>query len=219
MSGDVEHQPVDGVKMLAHFLNHDDVPRQSRHQRRAAEHGQGHEIEGDSGMVVKRGFEARTVASEIAQRPADGPLAALAADVGGHWAVDWLADLRPIERGEQIAAVGIAHEQLVLRGAAHLVDSLLGNPVRAIATAGEPDAVDPGIVCAFEQRGEAQLVRPGEMAVALEALRMDVERNIGKFRLSQGHDARGVFVGEGCGGGANGDTGHGCCVTAICASG
>ena len=86
---------------------------------------------------------------------------------------------------------------------------ILGDPAGAITAAREPDGVEAGIVGAFEQRGEARCIRSGEVAVGLEALRVEVERDAGKFGRGQRGHARRVLTGHGRRGGADRDAGHG----------
>ena len=68
-------------------------------------------------------------------------------------------------------------------------DGVLGNPAGAITAAREPDRIDRRIVGAFEQGGEAQRVRAGEVSVGLKALRVKMEGEVGEFLLGTAHPA------------------------------
>ena len=165
--------------------------------------------------MVKRRLEAGAITGEPAQRAAHCLLAVFAANVGWHGAVHRLTDPGAVQPGEQIAKVRIAKKLLVAGCGTHALDCLFGNPVRTVAAAREPYPVKCRIIRAFQQRGEAHGVWPGEMAVGLEALWVKVEFDIGKFRFGQRHDQLRVFMrerGRGC---TNGDTGHGSGVTGL----
>ena len=65
-----------------------------------------------------------------------------------------------------------------------------GNAVRAITAAREPHRIDRGIIGAFNEGGEAAGVWPGEVAEALKALRMELQRQIRPPRSKRSNPAR-----------------------------
>ena len=65
----MKQQTVDGIKMLADFLYHHDMPREAWQQWRSAEHGECHQVEGDRGALIQRRLKTAAITGEPAQRP------------------------------------------------------------------------------------------------------------------------------------------------------
>ncbi len=204
---EVEEQPVDSVKVLGHFLQQHDMARQPRHQGGAGQHGEGGEIESGARVLVQRGLLAGAVARQPGQRTAHRHFATIAAHVDRHRRMDRLADPRAVQPAEQGTRVRVAQPGLALRWRLQPGNGIFGDPRRAIAAASEPHRIEGRIVAAFDQRGQALFVGPGEMAVAEEALRVEMQLQPGEVR-SQRTDPRGVLFGQAARGRTDGNAKH-----------
>src|SRR6185369_6816500 len=80
---------------------------------------------------------------------------------------------RLVETGHEEARIAVPHVELAARGVRQAGDSGFGDPVGSVAAAREPYRVDRRVGHHLAQCRETRLVRPREMAVAEEALRMD----------------------------------------------
>jgi hypothetical protein len=115
-------------------------------------------------------------------------LAAFAEQVVRHRPVGEVGEAGAVEAGEQEAGVAVAEPGLAARERAEPLDRGLGDPARAVAAAREPDRVEGRIVRGLHQRLEPGPVLAGEMAVAKEALRVEMELGAGRLlRRQRGH--------------------------------
>ena len=206
----VKEQTINRIEILRNFLNHDDMPRQARHEPRAAQHGKRHQVEGDDRMLLggKRWFFARTIAPKPCQGAANGLLAILSPHIGQQRGVDRPADPFPIKCRQKIAGIGIAQKGLCLGIACHAFQRRFGDAAGAIPSARKPYRVDLRIVCAFKQGGQALPVAAGKMPLGEEALRVDLQFHLGKLGRNQSRDALGVFLLDRGGRCTNSDTHH-----------
>ena len=135
-------------------------------------------------------------------------LAALAPHVACQRPVHRFADPRTVERGQHGACIGVSEEGLAPRSLRQPGDGRRGNTHRAVAAHGEPHRVELRIVRAFEQRGQPLQVGAREMAVGLEALRVDVDAVFGELVRHKTLDRLGMVGRDrGCGR-ADGDACH-----------
>jgi hypothetical protein len=132
--------------------------------------------------------------------------AALAADVVDERAVDGAGEARPVQGGEQGAAVGIAEIGLGPRRLRQPGHDGVHDAVGAVAAAREPDGVEGGVVGGLDEGLGAGGVGAGEMAFAEETLRM--EHQLGAFGFGQGRDQGGDLAAQRSAGGRHGDA-HG----------
>ena len=85
------------------------------------------------------------------------------------------AEPRPVEARKQRSGVAVADIGLVPGGFRQPADHCLRDPAGAIAAAGAPDRVEGRVVGDLEEGLRPRRIVAGEMAVGLEALRMEVD--------------------------------------------
>ncbi|VWX54740.1 hypothetical protein NOVOSPHI9U_70093 [Novosphingobium sp. 9U] len=181
---------------------------QARHQRRAAEHRQRHQVERHCRPIAHRRFDAGAIAVEEPKGAPSGLVPALAAHAGEHRRVNRMTDPLAIERTEQVAGVGVAEPGLVAGIAIEAAHCVLSDATRAIAAAGEPYRVERGVVRALDQGIQPLRVAPGEVTVDGKALWVDVEFDIRELGGGESMHAICVLRQDRCGWGANGDADH-----------
>ena len=191
----MEKQPINRVVVFGDFFDQHNVPGQVGHQWGAAQHRQRHQVERDMRLLIQSRLEPGSIARQPAQRPLHRLVPAFAADIGGHGGVDLFANARRIEPAEQHPAVRITKVGLVPRRPVHLRDGISGNPRRAIAAACEPHRVEGRIVGAFKQGREPLRVAPGKVAIAQEALLVEMQFEV-RVSCRESPDAGGIVAGQ-----------------------
>src|SRR5690606_13296367 len=170
--------------------------------------GESHEIEGYGRRLVEGRLQTACITRQPTERAPDRLVTALATNIDRHRPMNRMADPAAVQRGEQIAAVRIAEEGLVLSLVAHRLDRPRSKSVRAVSSLGEPHGIESRIVRAIKQRLEADLVASREVPFLHEALRVELQCQLGELRSRQGPNPLGNVAGNRRRRRTNGDTAH-----------
>ena len=176
--GKLEQHPIDAIKWLRHFLDHQHMIGEIGQPGRADHARQNREIEGGGGPTGEARFETSSVLRrQPGKRSGDGHVTAGPVDVDHHRSVDRPANPSGIKRAEQKAAIRITDVAFIPRRRAERGHHQIEQSIGAIAAAAEPDRIERRIVGEFEECRGAILVRAREMPVAQETLRVHDQFN------------------------------------------